>query len=151
MLSNCSTLEDSTMDLRRMFSRDVLGSIIRRLSRDEVVSAKIDSISAKPDQIRPGFTAQQPKLVQSNKEQPKDAIHELQLNCHVTSREACSASYARECRLGTKKPKVTRGDRLDYQRTLVDLILNVLASEGGPSPSTMVIVVEDGVTESRPC
>ncbi|RDX79255.1 hypothetical protein CR513_40344, partial [Mucuna pruriens] len=31
-------------------SRDVLRTIIRRLSRDEVVSAKTDSISAKPDQ-----------------------------------------------------------------------------------------------------
>ncbi|RDX78323.1 hypothetical protein CR513_41415, partial [Mucuna pruriens] len=33
-------------------SRDVLRSIIRRLSRDEVVSAKTDSISTKPDQAR---------------------------------------------------------------------------------------------------
>ncbi|RDX74364.1 hypothetical protein CR513_45898, partial [Mucuna pruriens] len=33
-------------------SRDVLRSIIRRLNRDEVVSAKTDSISAKPDQAR---------------------------------------------------------------------------------------------------
>ncbi|RDY03364.1 hypothetical protein CR513_13059, partial [Mucuna pruriens] len=31
-------------------SRDVLGSIIRRLGQDEVISAKTDSISAKPDQ-----------------------------------------------------------------------------------------------------
>ncbi|RDX95546.1 Retrovirus-related Pol polyprotein from transposon 17.6, partial [Mucuna pruriens] len=54
-------------------------------------------------------------------------------------------------RLGTEKPKVTGGDRLDYQRTLVDLILSVLTSRGGSSPSTVAIVVEDGVTESRPC
>ncbi|RDY03991.1 hypothetical protein CR513_12352, partial [Mucuna pruriens] len=53
--------------------------------------------------------------------------------------------------LGTEKLKVVRGDRLDYQRTLVDLILSVLASRGEPSPLTMAIVVEDGVTESRPC
>ncbi|RDX94464.1 hypothetical protein CR513_23160, partial [Mucuna pruriens] len=56
-----------------------------------------------------------------------------------------------KCKLGTEKPKVTGGDRLDYQRTLVDLILNILTSRGGSSPSTVVIVVEDGVTESRPC
>ncbi|RDX70002.1 hypothetical protein CR513_50810, partial [Mucuna pruriens] len=31
--------------------------------------------------------------------------------------------------LGIEKPKVTRGDRLDYQHILVDLILSVLASE----------------------
>ncbi|RDX78372.1 hypothetical protein CR513_41362, partial [Mucuna pruriens] len=59
-------------------------------------------------------------------------------------------SRSRESRLGAEKPKVTRGDRLEYQRTLVDLILNVLASRGGSSPSTMAIVVEDGITESRP-
>ncbi|RDX71640.1 hypothetical protein CR513_48986, partial [Mucuna pruriens] len=34
---------------------------------------------------------------------------------------------------------------------MVDLILSVLASKGEPSPSTMEIVVEDGVIESRPC
>ncbi|RDY13981.1 hypothetical protein CR513_01023, partial [Mucuna pruriens] len=54
-------------------------------------------------------------------------------------------------KLGTEKPKVTRGDRLVYQHTLGKLILNVLASGGGLSPSTIAIVVEDGVTESRPC
>ncbi|RDX76709.1 hypothetical protein CR513_43274, partial [Mucuna pruriens] len=52
--------------------------------------------------------------------------------------------------LGTERPKVTRRDRLDYQCTLVDLILSVLASGGEPSLSTMAIVVEDGITESRP-
>ncbi|RDX81295.1 hypothetical protein CR513_38040, partial [Mucuna pruriens] len=34
----------------------------------------------------------------------------------------------------TKKPKIVKGDRLDYQRTLVDLILSVLANGGEPSP-----------------
>ncbi|RDX77672.1 hypothetical protein CR513_42166, partial [Mucuna pruriens] len=53
--------------------------------------------------------------------------------------------------LGTKKPKVARGDHLDYQRTLEDLILSILASEGEPLPSTMAIIVEDGIIESRPC
>ncbi|RDX86435.1 hypothetical protein CR513_32233, partial [Mucuna pruriens] len=60
-------------------------------------------------------------------------------------------SRLRKCRLGTKKPKVARGDQLDYQHTLMDLILSVLASRGEPSPSTMAIAVEDGITESRPC
>ncbi|RDX92979.1 hypothetical protein CR513_24823, partial [Mucuna pruriens] len=41
-------------------------------------------------------------------------------------------------------------DRLDYQCILVDLILSVLASGGEQSPSTMAIVVEDGIIESRP-
>ncbi|RDY13985.1 hypothetical protein CR513_01018, partial [Mucuna pruriens] len=53
--------------------------------------------------------------------------------------------------LGTEKPKLTRGDRLVYQHTLVDLILNVLASGGGPSSSTVANVVEDGITKSRSC
>ncbi|RDX85391.1 hypothetical protein CR513_33426, partial [Mucuna pruriens] len=34
----------------------------------------------------------------------------------------------------TEKPKIVRGYRLDYQRTLVDSILNVLANGGQPSP-----------------
>ncbi|RDY11405.1 hypothetical protein CR513_03937, partial [Mucuna pruriens] len=68
---------------------------------------------------------------------------QLQLRGHLSSSSAAT--------LGTKKLKVARGDRLDYQRTLVDLILSVLASGGGPSPLTMAIVVEDGVTESKPC
>ncbi|RDX82439.1 hypothetical protein CR513_36774, partial [Mucuna pruriens] len=49
-----------------------------------------------------------------------------------------------ECKLGTEKPKVTRGNRLDHQCTPVDLILSVLANEGEPSSLTMAIVVEDG-------
>ncbi|RDX94581.1 hypothetical protein CR513_23020, partial [Mucuna pruriens] len=54
-------------------------------------------------------------------------------------------------RLGTEKPKVIRGDRLEHQRTLVDLNLSILASRGESSPSSMAIVVEDGIIESRPC
>ncbi|RDX72986.1 gag-pol, partial [Mucuna pruriens] len=53
--------------------------------------------------------------------------------------------------LGTEKPKVTRGDRVEHQRTLVDLNLSVPASRGESSPSSMAIVVEDGIIESRPC
>ncbi|RDY04076.1 hypothetical protein CR513_12258, partial [Mucuna pruriens] len=49
--------------------------------------------------------------------------------------------------LSIEEVQVARGDRLDYQLTLVDLILNVLASGGEPSSSTMAIIVEDGVTE----
>ncbi|RDX84278.1 hypothetical protein CR513_34689, partial [Mucuna pruriens] len=60
-------------------------------------------------------------------------------------------SRLRKCRLGTQKLKVTKGDRLEYQRTLVDLILNILASGGEPSPLTMAIVMEDRIIESRPC
>ncbi|RDY07516.1 hypothetical protein CR513_08367, partial [Mucuna pruriens] len=60
---------------------------------------------------------------------------------------ACNASHSK----GTKKPKVTRGDRLEHQRTSVDLILGVLASRGGSSLSTMAIVMEDRITEFRPC
>ncbi|RDX75737.1 hypothetical protein CR513_44353, partial [Mucuna pruriens] len=40
-----------------------------------------------------------------------------------------------ERRLGTEKPKVAGGDRLEYQRTPEDLILSVLASQGEPSSS----------------
>ncbi|RDX86398.1 hypothetical protein CR513_32272, partial [Mucuna pruriens] len=53
--------------------------------------------------------------------------------------------------LGTEKPKVTRGDRLEHQRTLVDLILGILASRGGSLPSAMAVAVGDGIAESRPC
>ncbi|RDY13154.1 hypothetical protein CR513_01966, partial [Mucuna pruriens] len=60
-------------------------------------------------------------------------------------------SRLRNCRLGTEKQKVTREDRLEHQRTLVDLILSVLASRGGSSPSSMAIAMGDGITESRPC
>ncbi|RDX84166.1 putative mitochondrial protein, partial [Mucuna pruriens] len=39
-----------------------------------------------------------------------------------------SATLNRPLMSKTEKPKIIRGDRLDYQRTLVDLILNVLAN-----------------------
>ncbi|RDX71951.1 hypothetical protein CR513_48637, partial [Mucuna pruriens] len=55
----------------------------------------------------------------------------------------------KECKLGTEKPKVTGGDQLEYQRTLKDLILSVLATRGEPSPSAMAIVVEDGTTGAK--
>ncbi|RDX85597.1 hypothetical protein CR513_33189, partial [Mucuna pruriens] len=67
----------------------------------------------------------------------------------------CNASHNKGrigillCRLGTKKPKVTRGDRLEHQRTLANLILSVLASRGEPSPSVTAIVVNGGATEAR--
>ncbi|RDY11679.1 hypothetical protein CR513_03612, partial [Mucuna pruriens] len=54
-------------------------------------------------------------------------------------------------KLGTEKQKIIRGDRLEHQRTLVDLNLSILASRGESSPSSMAIVVEDGIIESRPC
>ncbi|RDX97135.1 hypothetical protein CR513_20133, partial [Mucuna pruriens] len=86
--------------------------------------------------------------------------NEVQVAFHVNHSEATSVPAQQPCHsrvaavqvtarvekgfhlLGTKKQKVTRGDRLVYQRTLVDLILNVLANGGGPSPSTMTIVFE---------
>ncbi|RDX71081.1 hypothetical protein CR513_49611, partial [Mucuna pruriens] len=88
--------------------------------------------------------------------------NEVQVAFHVNHSKATLVPAQQPChsrvaamqvtaRLGTEKPKVTKGDRLVYQRTLVDLILSVLANGGGPSPSTMTIIVEDGVTESRPC
>ncbi|RDX91317.1 hypothetical protein CR513_26717, partial [Mucuna pruriens] len=52
--------------------------------------------------------------------------------------------------LGTKKPKVAGGDRLDHQLTLVDLILNVLAILGKPLLSAMAIVVDGRTTEAKP-
>ncbi|RDX79039.1 hypothetical protein CR513_40589, partial [Mucuna pruriens] len=41
----------------------------------------------------------------------------------------------------TRKLKSVRGDRLGFQRTLVDLILNAQATGGEPPPSTMAIVM----------
>ncbi|RDY09611.1 hypothetical protein CR513_06000, partial [Mucuna pruriens] len=52
--------------------------------------------------------------------------------------------------LGTEKPKVARRNRLDHQRTPVDLILNVLAILGERSLSTMAIVVDSGATKAKP-
>ncbi|RDX91901.1 hypothetical protein CR513_26040, partial [Mucuna pruriens] len=52
--------------------------------------------------------------------------------------------------LGTEKPKVAGGDRLDHQRTPVDLILNVLTIIGEPSPSAMAIVVDGEATGAKP-
>ncbi|RDY08289.1 hypothetical protein CR513_07496, partial [Mucuna pruriens] len=54
-------------------------------------------------------------------------------------------SRSRKYRPKTEKPKFVRGDRLGFQRTLVDLILNAQAIGGEPPPSTMAIVVEDGL------
>ncbi|RDX65267.1 hypothetical protein CR513_56088, partial [Mucuna pruriens] len=51
--------------------------------------------------------------------------------------------------LGTEKPKVVGNDRLENQRTLEDLILTVLANEGEPSLSAMVIVVDGGANEAK--
>ncbi|RDX72328.1 hypothetical protein CR513_48206, partial [Mucuna pruriens] len=67
-------------------SRDVLRTIIRRLSRDEVVSAKTDSISAKPDQAR----LHGPSAQLSSSGPPQ-----LQLNFHVTPGVAYYARYTR--------------------------------------------------------
>ncbi|RDX75813.1 hypothetical protein CR513_44270, partial [Mucuna pruriens] len=52
------------------------------------------------------------------------------------------ASTSMEGTLETEKPKFARGDRLGFQRTLVELILSVQATGGEPPPSTMAIVSE---------
>ncbi|RDX77667.1 hypothetical protein CR513_42174, partial [Mucuna pruriens] len=57
---------------------------------------------------------------------------------HIYNGAQCSQqcfSRLRKCRLETEKPKIIRGDFLDYQRTLVGLILSVLDNGGEPSPS----------------
>ncbi|RDX82794.1 hypothetical protein CR513_36374, partial [Mucuna pruriens] len=100
----------------------------------------------------------------------------VQSNCHVISRGAWSASLPstfqsltpilythdgawcfqqyfsqlRKCRSKIEKLKIIKGDRLDYQRTLVGPILNVLANRGNPSPFDHAIVVEDGSPEFTP-
>ncbi|RDY07550.1 hypothetical protein CR513_08326, partial [Mucuna pruriens] len=53
-------------------------------------------------------------------------------------------SRLRKYRLETEKLKSSRGDRLGFQHTLVEMILSVQATGGEPPPSTMAIVVEDG-------
>ncbi|RDY07585.1 hypothetical protein CR513_08280, partial [Mucuna pruriens] len=60
-------------------------------------------------------------------------------------------SRSRKCRSRTERPKVARGDRLAYHRTLVDLILNILDNIGEPSPPTMAIIVEDEFIEFTSC
>ncbi|RDY13944.1 hypothetical protein CR513_01066, partial [Mucuna pruriens] len=54
-----------------------------------------------------------------------------------------------ETQARTEKPKVTGGDRLEYQRTPENLILCTLATQGEPSPSVTAIVVNGGTTEAR--
>ncbi|RDX70783.1 hypothetical protein CR513_49937, partial [Mucuna pruriens] len=64
--------------------------------------------------------------------------------------QCCSGILSiEERRLGTEKPKVAGGDRLEHQRTLEDSILSVLATRGERSPSTMAIVVNGGATEAK--
>ncbi|RDY05204.1 hypothetical protein CR513_10988, partial [Mucuna pruriens] len=50
----------------------------------------------------------------------------------------------------TENLKIVRGDRLDYQCTLVDLLLSILA-KGEPSSFDHGDIVEDGSTEFTPC
>ncbi|RDX98174.1 hypothetical protein CR513_18943, partial [Mucuna pruriens] len=52
---------------------------------------------------------------------------------HISIFLRSSPTFCGGARLRTEKSKVVRGDRLDYQCTLVDLILNVLARSGAPS------------------
>ncbi|RDX71634.1 Copia protein, partial [Mucuna pruriens] len=77
-------------------------------------------------------------------------VSSIQLNYPVTLGEVCSASYAR-CGSRAERSKVARGDHFFCHRTLVDLILNVLANKGEPSPPTMAIVVEDESIEITTC
>ncbi|RDX65761.1 hypothetical protein CR513_55556, partial [Mucuna pruriens] len=85
--------------------------------------------------------------------QPKAQSGSLaQVTLHVSNTRATSAPAQAPhhlLELGTKKPKVTRGDRLEHQRTLADLILSVLASRGEPPPSITAIVVNGGTTKAR--
>ncbi|RDY01811.1 hypothetical protein CR513_14817, partial [Mucuna pruriens] len=100
----------------------------------------------KPTQSRPGQASQPNSPLRCSPIRSGPIVQStaaIQLKGHLSSSLAAT--------LGTKKPKVTRGDQLNYQRTLVGLILSVLASGGEPSLSTMAIIVEDGVIESRPC
>ncbi|RDX97290.1 hypothetical protein CR513_19948, partial [Mucuna pruriens] len=53
-------------------------------------------------------------------------------------------SRSRKYRPKIGKLKTVRGDCLDFQHTLVDLILNPQAIGGEPPPSTMAIIAEDG-------
>ncbi|RDY11482.1 hypothetical protein CR513_03852, partial [Mucuna pruriens] len=81
-----------------------------------------------------------------NEERPSCVFHishptqrppQHQCRCHVTPRvNKQRASQGLE----TEKSKSVKGDRLGFQRTLVELILNVQATESEPSPSTMAIV-----------
>ncbi|RDX89402.1 hypothetical protein CR513_28871, partial [Mucuna pruriens] len=105
-----------------------------------------DSFSA--DRIN-GPVAHEETTQQPNKERPNCVIHvsdpvqrssQLQLSCYITLGESTMSllenlpCHSKECTQGseTKKTKIVRGDRLDYQRTLVDSILNVLVNGGEP-------------------
>ncbi|RDX76430.1 hypothetical protein CR513_43572, partial [Mucuna pruriens] len=91
--------------------------------------------------IQPGHPGGTPRQQSKTTSVPAQTPHHLLGSLQRKSQQG----------LGTEKPKVIRGDRLEHQRTLVDLNLSILASRGESSPSSMAIVVEDGIIESRPC
>ncbi|RDX86571.1 hypothetical protein CR513_32084, partial [Mucuna pruriens] len=114
--------------------------------RGQNYSGKNVQQDSQPIQRRP-----RPRPGPVNRAKPNGTF---QVSSHDTLEVACSASHNKG-RIGislcNSVRDVTGGDGLDHQRTPVDLILSVLANEGEPLSSTMVIVVEDGTTEARPC
>ncbi|RDX87051.1 hypothetical protein CR513_31531, partial [Mucuna pruriens] len=108
---------------KKRISRDVLRTIIRRLSRDEVVSAKTDSILAKPDQARLDGPSAQLRATSAPAQLP---------------RHSWSSLLRKGLRLGSRS--LPEGTDWDCQHTLVNLILSAQAIGGEPSPSTMAIV-----------
>ncbi|RDX65459.1 hypothetical protein CR513_55883, partial [Mucuna pruriens] len=61
----------------------------------------------------------------------------IQLRGHLNSSRHVTLGETSE----TRKSKSVRGDRLRFQRTLVDLILNAQATGGEPPLSTMAIFI----------
>ncbi|RDX60335.1 Retrovirus-related Pol polyprotein, partial [Mucuna pruriens] len=135
-------------------------SLVQLISQPPL-EAQAESISVRPRLSPCEQIAQSAASSSGTPRQPSiQKPPRFQLNATSPPGVACNASYSKGrigiplvilLKLGTEKPKVARGDRLEHQRTPVDLILGVLASRGGTSPSAMAIAVEDGITESRPC
>ncbi|RDX65557.1 hypothetical protein CR513_55774, partial [Mucuna pruriens] len=107
-------------------------------------------IDSRSSHLRSNTGRPRPIREQPNEERPSCVFHvshptqrppQHQHRCHVTpgvTKQRASQG------LETEKPKFARGDRLGFQRTLVELILSVQAIGGEPPPSTMTIVMEDG-------
>ncbi|RDX92527.1 hypothetical protein CR513_25329, partial [Mucuna pruriens] len=111
-------------------------------------SSSPDELSAHPKEAQPETPLTWPTPSRpSNAEQPNwrngPMKSEVQFNSHVISWSSLQR------KVGTKKPKVAGGDRLEHQHTLEDSILSVLATRGEPSSSAMAIVVNGGATEAK--
>ncbi|RDX84242.1 Retrovirus-related Pol polyprotein, partial [Mucuna pruriens] len=123
-------------------SGDVLESIIRRLSQDEVISTKTDSISAKPDQA--SLHGPTPQVSLNSFSKHSHYIHFFALVLSIYGGARCYVGVSLDrgnagLRMGSRR--LSEGTDWGFQHTLVNLILSAQSIGGEPSPSTMAIIL----------